>query len=130
MTETPEDVKRIIRERSDLFEKHFRDGNAKGLVADYYTDQPVMSAPDMAPIKGHAGITALFEALVGDFAACTLEQVEVSYFDDTALEISRAVLVSKDADTPDTQCRYMIVWRRMPDTWRVEADFFAYGTIL
>lgn len=130
MTTDTGEVAHIIRKQSDIFEAHFRNGDAAALVRDYYVDDPVMSAPDMPPIQGREAVTGLFEALVKDMSECRLEQVEVRVHDDVALEISRSFLKPRDTSQDEIECRYMIVWRKCPDTWRVEADFFAYGKIL
>lgn len=124
-----ETVKRIVRERSDLFEQHFSVGNARGLVDDYYVDEPVMSAPDMSMLEGKDAITALFEELMKTMKACQLEQVKVECSGDLAYEVSSAFLQSKEGGD-EIECRYMIAWRKCGDTWRVETDFFAYGALL
>jgi ketosteroid isomerase-like protein len=127
--EAPDSVRRVIRERSDLFEQHFGAGNAEGLVADYYVDEPIMSAPDTPVLRGRGAIVPLFAAIMKDFAACRLQQHFVRAAGDLAYEVSSAYLVPR-AGGDEVECRYMIAWRRSADTWRVETDFFAYGKLL
>jgi ketosteroid isomerase-like protein len=123
------EVKREIRARSDRFEQFFAAGDAAGLVADYYVDDPIMSAPDMELLRGRAAIETLFAAIMKDVATCRLEQVEVRVDRDLAYEVSRAYLGMKDPSAPQAACRYVINWRRTADGWRVESDFFAYGVL-
>ncbi len=71
--EAPDDIKRIIRERSDLFEKHFAAGDAAALVADYYVPDaldPLVSAPDAPAVRGRAAIAGLFGLFVNRQGRC------------------------------------------------------------
>lgn len=122
------DIEATIRARSDLFEKHFADSNAAGLVADYYVDEPLMSVPDAPILRGREAITALFEGFMKDFSHCRLEQKFVRAGGDLAYEVSSAFLQPRGGGD-QIECRYIITWRKCPDTWRVETDFFAYGQI-
>lgn len=122
-------VKRIVRERSDLFERHFAAGDARSLVEDYYVENPVMSAPDISMLRGKDSIRTLFEELMKTLASCRLKQVKVECSGDMAYEVSSAFLQPKDEAAGEIECRYMIAWRKCDDTWRVESDFFAYGAL-
>jgi ketosteroid isomerase-like protein len=122
-------IKRVIRERSDLFEKHFGASDASGLVDDYYVQEPIMSAPDTAVLRGRQAIVVLFEAICKNFSGCRLVQHFVRGEGGFAYEVSSAHLVPR-AGGEEVECRYLIVWRRELDTWRVETDFFAYGKLL
>ncbi|MFC4314235.1 YybH family protein [Steroidobacter flavus] len=130
MTQAPDDVRQAIRVRSDLFEKHFAASNAAALVADYYVAEPMMSAPDSSLLRGRAAIAALFTEVMKGFVRCRLVQVEVRAGGDLAYEVSRALLEPREPGVEPTECRYMIAWRRTPDGWRVEMDFFSWGKLL
>lgn len=125
---TDTEVARAIRERSDVFERHFAAGNAQGLVSDYYVDEPMMSAPDAPLLRGRAAITELFTQVMRAFSACRLEQVEIRRGGDLAYEIGRAILTPREGGDP-ANCRYVIAWRRTSAGWRVETDFFAWGVV-
>lgn len=127
-----EQVKRIIRERSDIFEKHFADGNAAELVADYYVADaqvPVVSAPDAPALTTHTSIIDLFTALVKDFSRARQVPRFIRADGNMAYEVSNSYLTPK-AGGDEIEFRYVAVWRRCEDTWRVEADFFALGPIV
>lgn len=123
-------IKAAIRARSDNFERFFAAGDAAGLVNDYYVDDPIMSASDLALLRGRDAIRGLFTDIMKGFSACRLKQVEVRADRDMAYEVSSAYLVPKDPSQAEIECRYVIVWRRGADGWRVETDFFAYGALL
>lgn len=123
-----DDVKAEIRRRSDNFENFFSNGDAAGLVADYYVDEPLMSAPDVPLMRSHAEIEALFTAIMETTAECRLVQEEVRTSGELAYELGRGLLKSKDGE--ESEARYTIIWRKVPDGWRVELDFFAFGNLL
>ena len=127
-----EQIKEIIRKRSDVFEKHFADGDASALVADYYVPDamaPVVSAPDAPALRDHASIAALFDALFRDFSRARQVPHFIRADGDMAYEVSNSYLTPR-AGGADVEFRYVAVWRRCADTWRVEADFFATGPIV
>lgn len=131
MSETLEDIKRIIKERSDLFEKNFAAGDAATLVEDYYVPdalEPIVSAPDAPAVRGRAAITALFGAFVEGFSRARQVPRTIRAGTDLAYEVSNSYLTPK-AGGAELEFRYIATWRRCEDTWRVEADFFALGPI-
>lgn len=121
------DVKAEIRRRSDNFEKFFRNGQAAELVNDYYVDEPMMSAPDIPLMRSRAEILKLFEGLVQQFSDAKLFNEEVRASGDRAYELGRCEITDKEGNVAD--CRYVIIWRKVADGWRVETDFFAYGKL-
>lgn len=126
------EIKQVIKHRSDLFEAHFAAGDAAALVRDYYVPdalQPIASAGDGPAIIGHAGLTALFEALVRDFARARQVPRFIRADRDLAYEVSNSYLTPK-AGGDEVEFRYVATWRRCDDTWRVETDFFAPGALV
>ena len=89
-----------------------------------------MSAPDEPMLRGREAIEGLFGEVMKAFDKCRLVQVEVRAGGDLAYEVSRAILEPREAAAAPTECRYMIAWRRTPDGWRVETDFFAWGKLI
>jgi hypothetical protein len=127
-----EEVTRVIRERSDVFEKHFASGNAEALVRDYYvadTLSPLVSAPDAPALTSRAAITELFAALVKDFSRARQVPRFIRADRDLAYEVSNSYLTPK-AGGSELEFRYVATWRRCEDTWRVESDFFALGALV
>jgi ketosteroid isomerase-like protein len=128
MTDTLDAVKAAIRAASDRFEANFSAGDAHALVADYYTAEPMMCAPDMPLIRGRGAIEALFSEIVKGVSSCRLTQREVKYGGgDLASELGAAQLAMRDGT--QAEARYLIVWRKTEEGWRVETDFFAYGAL-
>jgi ketosteroid isomerase-like protein len=125
-----QEVKKEVRRRSDNFEKFFKNGDAAGLVNDYYVEKPLMSAPDMPILRSRAEITQVFEALVKEFAECKLFQEVVQASGELAYELGYCKIKHKDPSKDDIDARYTIIWRKVPDGWRVESDFFAYGKLV
>ncbi len=123
-----DDVKKEIRRRSDNFEEFFRNGDAAGLVNDYYVNEPMMSAPDVPLLRSRGDIQGLFTELMKTTAECRLVQEEVRTSGDLAYELGRGLIASKDGE--ESEARYTIIWRKVPDGWRVELDFFAFGNLL
>lgn len=123
-----DDVRRAIRERSDLFEAFFAAGDAAGLVESYYVAEPMFSAPDAPLLRGREAIRAVFESLMETIAAARLEQIEVGVSGELAYEVGRCALSLKDG-SEGPPCRYVIVWRKTSAGWRAEVDCFAYGPI-
>lgn len=124
------DARTEIRERYNRFEEHFANGDAAAIVSSYYVDKPLLSAPDTALIRDRAGIEALFAEIMKVASAVRFETIEFQQSGDLGYEIGRAFLTMRDGSGPQTECRTMVVWRRTPDGWRAEADFFAYGSLL
>lgn len=125
-----QEVLKEVRRRSDNFEKFFKNGDAAGLVNDYYIDSPMMSAPDMPLMRSRKEITALFEAVMKEFSDCKLYQEVVRASGELAYELGYAKMTFKDSSKGAADARYTIIWRKVPDGWRVESDFFAYGKLV
>lgn len=132
MSPNLDSIKRIIRERSDVFERRFADGDAAALVADYYVSDEqglLVSAPDAPALRDRAATTALFAALFKDFWRARQVPHLIRGDGDLAYEVSNSYLTPR-AGGADVEFRYVAVWRRCEDTWRVETDFFATGPIV
>lgn len=126
-----EEVATAIRERTDRFEQNFLEKNAEQLVADYYVNdelKPVVSAPDLALLEGHAPIAELFQGLMQTFSSLRLEQINIYISGDMAQELGRCVI--KDDSGETSTARYSITWRKTEDGWRVQTDFFAFGDLI
>lgn len=125
-----QEARQAIRARSDSFERFFAAADAAGLVGDYYVSEPRMSAPDTPLLRGRKEIEGLFAEVMKTFSQCRLEQTEVMADQELAYELGRAFLEPRDPAGEAAECRYMIAWRKGSDGWRVETDFFAFGSLL
>jgi len=131
-TQAPDDIVRAIKARSDLFEQHFAAGDAAALVRDYYVPDalaPTVSEGSSPMIVGHAALTSLFEAFCKDFAKARQVPRSIRADQDMAYEVSNSYLTPKGGGD-EVEFRYVAVWRRCPDAWRVETDFFALGKLV
>lgn len=131
-TQSLQQIKQIIRQRSDLFEKNFAEGNAAQLVLDYYVPdalEPVVSAPDAPAVVGRAAITTLFEGFVAGFGKARQVARFIRADGNLAYEVSNSYLTPRGGGG-ELEFRYIATWRRCEDTWRVEADFFALGALV
>ena len=129
--EASDEVKRVIKERSDLFERNFASGDAAALVRDYYVPdemQPIASTGEGPAVVGHAGLVALFEALTSSFSKARQVPHFIRADRELAYEVSNSYVTPK-AGGDDVEFRYVATWRRCDDTWRVETDFFALGPL-
>lgn len=128
-TQVDQSILQEIRRRSDNFEQFFRSGDAAGLVNDYYVENPKLSAPDGPVMTNRADITDMFQTLIGGFSAIKLTQHDVWASGEMAYELGSARLTPKDPNGEMMDARYVIVWRKVRDGWRVELDFFASGKL-
>lgn len=126
----PEDVAAAIRAASDRFEADFVAGDPEVLVANYYVENPRVVVPDSPMCEGRAAAVAVFKGLMEGFSACTLRQVSVSHGGgDIAFELGESLVHPKAAGEAPTAVRYTILWRRTPQGWRADTDFFAWGAL-
>lgn len=128
----PDEIKRVIRARNDLFERHFAVGDAAALVRDYYVPDaldPVVSAGDGPALVGQGPITNLFEGFVQAFEKARQVPRFIRADGDIAYEISNSYLTPRGGGD-EVEYRYVATWRRCEDTWRVDSDFFAPGPLV
>lgn len=126
------EIKSIIKARSDIFERNFAAGDAARLVRDYYVPDamlPLVSSGDGPAIVGQQAITTLFVGFMASFEKTRQVPRYISGDVDLVYEISNAYLTPKGGGE-EIELRYIATWRRCDDTWRVEADFFAPGPLV
>jgi ketosteroid isomerase-like protein len=122
-------VRDIIRRESDTFEANFKNGNAGQLVNSYYSENPILSAPDSPAFVGRAAVTDFFDSIMKSFKNVRLVQHVVEAGSDMAYEIASAFLTPREGGA-EVECRYVIVWRLENESWRASADMFAFGKLL
>lgn len=94
-----------------------------------YTDQAVVRAANMEPVRGKEALRAFFTRW---FAAMTIEDAEyvteeLDAYDDRAYQIGTYTGTQVLEDGPDVPDRgsFHIVWKRQPDgTWRYGRGIF------
>ncbi len=126
-------LKAEIEAQCALFSENFRNGEIEKLVEDYYTAEPLMSAPDAPLLRGRDNIAGALGALkVSGVSDIVLKPVEVRLDEDgdTAYEFGSATVKADTPDGPVEQAmRYLVVWRPTDAGWRVDADLFAPGPV-
>jgi len=122
-----EDIAAIIRARSDRFESDFALGHAPALVANYYVDEPRIIMPDSPMLIGRAAACEMFTEMMANFSQCRLQQIDVRKSGDMAYEVSDATVVPRDPGAEPLAVRYLIIWSRVFNDWRVAIDFFGWG---
>lgn len=130
MYEAPKELKSIIEERTRLLAKHFAARDAVSLVEDYYAPdelQPLASGDDKAVI-GREAIVKTFAELFDNFSEVRQVPLTIRWDKDLAYEVSNAYFKPRESGG-EIEFRYIAVWRRCTDTWRVETDFFAPGHV-
>jgi ketosteroid isomerase-like protein len=124
------DTKAAIRASTDLFEQHIRDGDAAALVRDYYVAEPFVVPPDLPLVRDPKAIEAFFAETMKAVSDCRLEPHEIREYGDIAIELGEGTLTMKEEGAAQGKCRYLIVWKRTSEGWKVETDFFSYGPLL
>lgn len=125
MTETVS----AIRAVNDIFEQHLREGDAAALVRDYYVAEPFVVPPDLPLVRDAKAIEAFFAETMKAVSNCRLEPHTVREYGDIAIELGEGTMTMKDQTASPGKCRYLIVWKRTGDGWKVETDFFSYGPL-
>jgi ketosteroid isomerase-like protein len=114
-----------------FFTDCFARGDLAALVAHYYTDDAGMLAPAAPVLRGREAIRGGLASLreLG-FATASLEPLHLGVEQSLGYEIGRVRLTSTAAGAPAAQtARYLVVWCKRNDTWRVQWDMFAMDEI-
>ncbi len=117
------DVRTEIERRSAVFAQHFANKDAESLVRDYYVDAPFISPPDGKLLRTREAALAFIQGAMNVASSCSFEHIEIRAEGDLAYEIGAARFILNSGEP--IASRYLAVWRRGRDGWRVEADFLA-----
>ena len=121
------EVRRAIEQRSRVFEQCYAKHDAACLINGYYVpdaEAPVVSPPGgQPPVRGSAGITAMFEKEFAGVQAIRLETIDVIAEGRMAYEIGRAHLTLRSGES--AVARYAVLWVKGADGWRAKVDFIA-----
>jgi ketosteroid isomerase-like protein len=121
-------LRRLLRERYDYFERMFEAGAIAELVQEFYTDDAVVDGYGISPQVGKAAITAIFNgAREAGFSRLKI--------DDGAVAVPSADLAYQfitNDNVPSSGAvevhRALIVWRKTVQGWKCEVDFFCPRT--
>ena len=117
-----------VRSQCAQFAKHFAAGDFAALAESFYTDDATLLAPSAPKLTGHKSIAEALAGLkAGGFATAALEPLQLEVRDDLGYEVGR-VRLATDAGKEQIG-RYLVIWKRSGDTWRVKVDMFTTDTI-
>jgi ketosteroid isomerase-like protein len=113
-----QDVKSEIDKQNEAFEKAYMSHDFKTL-AELYLADAIVYPQGSDIIKGREGIRKLWESYEKDMTAVDYQTIEVIDAGDYAIQVGK--WDSTYQGKPD-QGRYMTVWKKDGDTWKVFRD--------
>lgn len=123
LTESTPDIRTEIRKMNDRFETLFAQGDASG-VASLYTVHGTLLPPGSEAIRGFEGIRNFWQAVMNmGIKQVKLVSVEVEQLTDTTIEQGQYVLSGENEQTLD-QGKYMVIWKRHQDQWKLDQDMW------
>ena len=98
-------------------------GDASGLAA-LYTDDAELYPPHRTGVSGAEAIVGFWQGII-DRGVTTAELTtdEVDNEGDTAIETGRYRLSTRDGAVAD-EGKYLIVWKRLDDSWFIHRDIW------
>jgi ketosteroid isomerase-like protein len=114
-----------IAEIAGMQTEAIRQGNAAGF-AEHYTDDALLMFQHMPTVAGRAAILGFWQGIV-DMGAkdATLETDDLLEFGDTLVERGHYTLtIQSDAGETVDAGKFVIVWKREHDAWKLHWDIF------
>ena len=109
------------------FMEFFNGGNFEGIAA-LYTDDAVALPPGSAMVKGRAAIEAMWKGLAGQVTDPKLMTLDVKPLGPSAArEIGTFSLKTKGPDPKEVTGKYVVVWEKVANDWRLAADIWNEG---
>jgi Ketosteroid isomerase homolog len=113
-----QDVKSEIDKQNEAFDKAYASHDFKTL-GQFYEEDAVVYPQGSDIIKGREGIQKLWESYEKDMTAVDYQTIEVIDAGDYAIQFGKYDATYQGK--PD-QGRYMTVWKKDGDTWRIVRD--------
>lgn len=121
--QTPQDVSAEIRAANAAFVDAFVQVDA-ATVAALYTPDAELLPPGSDVVSGTDAIRAFWQAVMeSGVASATLTTIEAMGVDSLAYEVGRYALAGADG-APIDQGKYVVIWHRTPDGWRLHRDIW------
>jgi len=112
-----------IASNNAAFMAAFKRGDSAGMAAVYTEDAKILP-PNLPPMRGKPAIQAFWQgALDMGIAEAVLETVEFEELGDTAWEVGKGVLKTKDGQVLD-DAKYIVIWKREHGIWKWHHDIW------
>lgn len=120
-----EDLHAAIKAANQAMQAAVAKGDAAALAALYATDGEVMPV-GMDPIKGTEALQKFWKGVVsGGIGGVTLKTLELYPAAGTATEVGEYTLTDKSGKTTLDKGRYVVVWKKVGESWKLYRDIFA-----
>jgi ketosteroid isomerase-like protein len=96
-------------------------------IAACYTEDARMFAANMSPVCGRPAIESVFKFTKGPGHSLEFRTEELDIQGTTAIEIGAYVRKKEDGSRVDSG-RYMVIWKRIGDQWKIHRDMFTSGS--
>ena len=122
---TDADASARIAQAGQRFLELFARSDPAGIAACYTEDAQIMTA-GMSPVRGRAAIESVFKFTRRPGHTLEFQTEDLDVQGATAIEIGAYVRREQDRSTLD-QGRYIVIWKRIGDEWKIHRDMFATG---
>ena len=97
-------------------------------LAGCYTEDAQMLVANMDVISGRAAIGSVFKFTAAKGHTLQFKTHELDVHEDLAVEVGRYTRLRDDGSTFD-RGKYMVVWKRVADGWRIHRDMFSTSMV-
>ena len=109
------------------FVELFNKGDFAGL-AQLYTEDATALPPGAAMVKGRAAIGAMWQAMAEQVSDVKVTALDVRPLGpNAAREIGSFSLKTKSASPKDVTGKYVVVWEKIGDEWKLATDIWNDG---
>jgi ketosteroid isomerase-like protein len=117
------DIRGAIGAVNSEFMADFNRGDLAS-VAQFYTEDAQLLAPNHEPFAGRGTIAAVLGGLRGDGGSLRLETLEAEAQGDMAWEQGRYTLSGADGAERD-RGKYLVIWKQVNGQWRLHRDMLS-----
>jgi ketosteroid isomerase-like protein len=115
-----------IRDAARRFLELFARDDVRGIAACYTDDAQILAA-GLSPIRGRAAIESVFKFTGGKGHTLEFDTEELEVHAGTAIEIGAYARRHGDGSLAE-RGRYMIIWKRVAEAWKIHRDMFTRQT--
>lgn len=119
----PIDIRTAILVANNQFMEAFKNGDAAALAALYTKDGQVLP-PNSDLVIGQQAIQDFWQALIDmGIKQAKLEIIEVDSYNDTAIEVSKFMLLGEGEQVLN-HGKYIVIWKQINGRWKLHRDIF------